>query len=395
LRMVPRLQCLFAGLALSLVSLACADLPVVDAGVCGNGIVEANEDCDTYAPPGGVCRPPSATPNANACKYDCSAKSGGPEACPKDARCGVDSICHFSSPSPAYAAFGEPLAIPAQSLRFGDFDGDGRQDLLALGNSNDLWQSFPRILFFDGTGQPQNVFDPRIPVSSPSILTLNQSDSPPDPRQQLVCGTSYGISALDVTSARSVLPIAYPIQQLPQGWLYRMARLRGTNQTSVNEAVLIFMSLSTAATSLNGQIIVADTGFQVGSMPNPVTQLAGEPIAANVIDGADSPCEEALLAFGGDSHVYMLTPCDSQGRWVQSTQPPVAVASLTGNKTISKTPIAARVDQDAHLDLLLADDAGNPYVAFGRGDGTFVADPSNPDSTLGQAWPISVTGAIA
>ncbi len=391
--MVSRFQYSLAGLAVSLVSLACADLPVVDTGVCGNGIVEANEDCDTYAPPGNVCRPPSAT--ANPCRYDCSAQSGGAEACPKDARCGVDHICHFSSPNPTYAAFGEPLAIPAQSLRLGDFDGDGKQDLLALGNSNNLWQSFPIVLFFDGAGKPQDVFDPRIPVSSPSILTLNQSDTPPDPRQQFVAGTSYGISALEVTPVeRSVLPIAYPIQQLPQGWQYRMVRVRGTGETSVHEAVLIFMSLSTPNNSMNGQIIVANSGFQVGSMPNPVSQLAGEPIAANVISGTDSPCEEALLAYTGDSHLYMLSPCDSSGQWVHSTLAPTPVASLTsptGNPAIGQTPIAARVDTDEYLDLLLADDAGNPYVAFGNGDGTFVADPGNPISTLGQAWPVSIT----
>jgi hypothetical protein len=391
--MSSRVQRVFAGLALSLVSLACADLPIVDAGVCGNGIVEGTEDCDTYAPPGQVCRPPTA--DKGACRFDCTAKNGVAPACPSDARCGTDGICRFSTGT--FAPWGEPLAMPAQTLKMGDFDGDGRQDLLALGNSNDLWQSFPRILFFDGTGQPQNVFDPRIPVSSPSILTLNQSDTPLDPRQQLVSGSSYGISALEVTSERAVLPIPYPIQQLPQGWLYRMVRLRGTSETSVNEAVLIFMSLSGSNTTEIGQIIVADTGFQLGPMPNPVDQIVGVPIGANFIDGSngtDSPCEEALVAFGGDSHVYMLAPCDSKGQWVHSTQPPSAVVSLTslsGNPAIGQTPIAARVDKDAHIDLLLADEAGNPYLAFGIGDGTFVADPNNPDSTLKQAWPVSVT----
>jgi hypothetical protein len=376
-----------------LCSLACAELTDIPPGVCGNGFLEGDEECDTYTESGQSCRPPGVE---GACRYDCSPPSGGPDACPKDPvigypSCGLDGICRRSKGT--YEAFGSFLSIPAQSVQLGDFDGDGRQDLLALGNASSLqWQSLPRFLFFDKTtGQLQDVFDPRMPISSPTIVRLDQTAAKQDLRRQVVFGTGFGIGTFEISSDREVLPIAYPFQQMPENWLYRMVRVRGTTENSVKESVLIFMGQNDSDSASPGEIAVAESVSVLAPMPKPVNMLAGEPVAANVVEGLTSPCEEVLFAFQGDNRVYMLEPCDSFGKWLTSTQPPISVLSLTGNHTISQTPIAAKVNkEDSLIDLVLVDESGTPHVAFGKGDGSFVADLGNPDATLGKAWPVTV-----
>jgi len=73
-----------------------------------------------------------------------------------------------------------------------------------------------------------------------------------------------------------------------------------------------------------------------------------------------------------------------------------AVAALGEDHSIEQGILVARVNQDSHLDLVLGDESGMPHVAFGRGDGTFAADPEAPEATLGTAWPMSVMrGACA
>ena len=376
----------------ALLSLACGELPNVAANVCGNAILEGTEECDTYAPPGQACRPPTATEGA--CRFDCTPTATGTPECPNGSQCGLDDVCHFGTGT--YETFGSTWPTPAEALQLGDFDGDGRQDLLALGSLNGSWQAFPRILFFDTAGHSQDIVDPRMAVNSPILLSGEASAGQTSSAPQVVFSSSDGIGAVHVTADRTVVPIAYPIQVLPQGWSYRFVRLRGNTQSFLKESVIIFMSDSSAAATSPGVIMAVNSSTRLAPMPKAAALLTGSPIAANVVDDAQtSPCDELLLTFQGDDQVYLLEPCDALGNWVTTDQAPKPVIALANSHTISRAPIAARIDDDAHLDLLIADETDNatPYVAFGQGDGTFAADPNNVASTLGTAWPISVVRA--
>jgi hypothetical protein len=282
------------------------------------------------------------------------------------------------------------LSVPAQALHMGDFDGDGRGDLLALGNANGLRQAYPRLLFFDTAGHEQDIVDPRIPISSPMVLTLDPSQGQSRQSQQIVFSSEFGIGAAEVTNDRTVLPIAYPIQVLPQGWSYRVLRLQGTAQSLLNEVVLLFMGDSAQGQATPGVIAEASSVTELAPLPKGVQQLAGPPIAANIVDSA-SPCDEPLLAYSGDEHVYLFEPCDEHGNLRLPADAPRPVVALAGAHPIGQSPIAAFVDDDEHLDLLIGDatDSAQPYVAFGRGDGTFRADPANPD-TRATAWPVEI-----
>jgi len=373
-------------------SLACGELPTVAADVCGNAILEGTEECDTWAPEGQACRPPTAT-EGTACRFDCTPTATGTPECPNGAQCGLDYVCRFGTGT--YETFGSTWSTPADALQLGDFDGDGRQDLLALGSPNGSWLAFPRILFFDATGHAQNIVDPRLAINSPILLSGEAPTGQVSSAPQLVFSSSDGIGAVHVTADGTVLPIAYPIQVLPQGWSYRFVRLLGNAQSFLKESVIIFMSESSSVATSPGVIMAVASSTKLAPMPKAAELLTGPPTAANVVDDTQtSPCDEVLLTFRGDDQVYMLKPCDALGNWVTTDQAPKPVIALANSHTISLPPIAARINaQDAHLSILVADetDAATPYVAFGQGDGTFAADPNNVAATLGTAWPVSVT----
>src|SRR5512146_1809892 len=75
----------FFGLALVLVGAlsGCTDLKDIPAGVCGNGVVESGEDCDSTST---SCGQPDTS---SACRLVCADDSG----CPTGWHCGTDGIC--------------------------------------------------------------------------------------------------------------------------------------------------------------------------------------------------------------------------------------------------------------------------------------------------------------
>jgi hypothetical protein len=102
-------------LALVAILTACTELPEVGPGVCGNGILEASEDCDN----------PSAS--CVQCGIVCDET-----ACTKPGfGCGVDDVCH----APSGVFDNEPrseLPFPVLGFRISDVDFDGYGDVVGL-----------------------------------------------------------------------------------------------------------------------------------------------------------------------------------------------------------------------------------------------------------------------
>src|SRR5205814_1078713 len=80
------------GLAMwAVVAPSCASLPSIQANVCGNGVIESGEDCDSAASKGTRCR---AQDEVSSCRFDCSEGTD----CPKGFLCGAgDSVCRAPS----------------------------------------------------------------------------------------------------------------------------------------------------------------------------------------------------------------------------------------------------------------------------------------------------------
>ena len=106
-------------LALAIAAAGCS-APRVDRGVCGNGVVEPGEDCD------------STDPRCDKCGITCRVTD---DCLAYDARggtagfvCGPDGFCH--APAGAFERAGE-VALPVTSLRVTGVNADGFGDVLA------------------------------------------------------------------------------------------------------------------------------------------------------------------------------------------------------------------------------------------------------------------------
>ncbi|MEO8702528.1 MAG: VCBS repeat-containing protein [Kofleriaceae bacterium] len=98
---------------------ACTDFSDVARGVCGNGLLEPGEDCD------------SESASCVRCAVSCNAASD----CPTDAyTCGVDGFCH--APSGVLGEPTAPVAFQADDLRIADIDRDGTGDVLGVSNTS-------------------------------------------------------------------------------------------------------------------------------------------------------------------------------------------------------------------------------------------------------------------
>src|SRR5262245_12594626 len=126
---------------------ACTTLPEIAAGTCGNGVVEAGEECDGDASAaGGTC---GAAADVNACHFVCESGT----SCPAGYTCGADQRCR--APSAIFAPAPGPYTFDATDLAAGDVDGDGTADLVGV-SATALTVRFgnDKADLFQGASQP-------------------------------------------------------------------------------------------------------------------------------------------------------------------------------------------------------------------------------------------------
>ena len=98
---------------------ACTDLAPIDRDVCGNGLLEAGEDCD------------SNDPSCVSCAVTCNTD----DQCPTSAyRCGVDGLCHAAGG--ALGALHAAGAFQADELAVTDIDHDGFGDAFGVSRTS-------------------------------------------------------------------------------------------------------------------------------------------------------------------------------------------------------------------------------------------------------------------
>jgi hypothetical protein len=108
------------GLLACLVAVAaCSDLGELPRDVCGNGLLEAGEDCD------------SDDPRCVRCAVTCTTTADCPTS---DYACGVDGFCH--APGGVLAEPTAPVTFQADDLVITDVDRDGFGDVLGVSGTS-------------------------------------------------------------------------------------------------------------------------------------------------------------------------------------------------------------------------------------------------------------------
>src|SRR5438067_13756300 len=107
----------------------CTDLAPLKPGVCGNGVLEPGEDCD------------SNDPTCIRCARVCSTASDCPTP---DYACGIDGFCH--APGGALGAPSVPVPFQVDDLVITDVNHDGVGDAIGLSKTSLV------VRFGDGNG---------------------------------------------------------------------------------------------------------------------------------------------------------------------------------------------------------------------------------------------------
>jgi hypothetical protein len=377
-----------AALCLFLSLLGCTSFEVIEPNVCGNKVLEAGEDCDTYPVKGKICRLPG---EAGACHFDCRPKADGSIVpCPPDLGCTADGVCR--TPDGTFEP-GVKLAAGVSSwLSTADFDGDGRLDIISTEAANELSQARFRIHYFGANAALEETRTfPRV-VTRPVTRKLVGDDAADD----LIFSTDL-IGMLPGRADREWVPASFSSYVLP-GTHLRAVPVRADG-VGDGIGLAIFSSLDEGPGVYVPELRDA-TLRRAAPLTRPFEELAAQPTAAELMTGRDSPCSEVMYAFLGDDSVHVLDLCQlgekppgDEVSWRGSALE--YVVHLPEGKSISSAPLAADVDGDGHLDVVVGSE-GDAYVA--HGDGTtletqasqlYLTDQEN-DSRFGVVAPLAV-----
>lgn len=377
-----------AGLAASvaLLSLAnCLNLPDIDKNVCGNRVIEdeAGEDCDGNALPdagvdgdvdaGGDGVVVSRNRCGAMCRWVCNVSDDPDVRCPDGFGCGIDGICHKRG----------GLSLPALSiggggvrrLLGGDFDGDGRQDAVALGDSS------LDILFFETNG----LIDRTLTVPNDRRLPAI-GDLDADGASDLVLNLGDALGVLTGQGNRTLKPRSYHSGDVDGDTkqVVPLGRIKNENTllAFISKAVKYPDGTTVVETSLDTIEIGGNNtpvSTKVGGMQPEIWdgELVGAvAVSVNTKSGSECP----VVAFEVDSFAgVILLSCGESGKLAEDPKE-ITIPLPPGNSPWAGA-FFADADADGDDDLLVGtvDNGGNQYLRFlqNNGSGTFTeaADP--------------------
>ena len=355
---------------------ACAPLDPIEVDVCGNGIVEAGEDCDRYADPDHTADAASphsavepqcgvATDPISACRYVCN-EAGPP--CPDGWACGHDGLCRH-----AIGLWTDPLGTFLQvrpgPIHVVELDGDGRLDLLSrTGAWVHGWLG-------DGAGHfGAGRILARLPFLGGRAQDIQAVDLSEDGLTDLVAVTKRGLAVLLGTESSEFSAVIFADRPLipPESdataarvWPLKLAR-RYHHLVRVQERDGHIEAL--ASDALINEPIGCPARFPG---VHRLADLAGEPAigpAARSGPEADENDQIMVLAFRGEQQLFVLRfgvvdrgPC--QGRASLYVQGIVEVPS-----PVVDGVRLGDIDSDGLTDIIVGLQAGTA-VALRTDDG--------------------------
>ncbi len=397
-----RLRPLLLGFVIVL--LDCATLEPLPNETCGNGVIDAKEDCDTF--PSDQCNQASA--GAAKCRLFCGTKTvkgadgkDAPKtfACPDGWGCSVDSFCR--QPDGTFETAQEPVSAGVTTMLVGDFDGDGRKDV--LGSSGPT--SKGRIHYFKTASAPQVVPLPGV-LAAPVIYDFDG-----DGRSDIAFGYTFrgartvddvlepdstgGYAIVVGQRDRAVVTKLFPTFTVPK-FDALIVPLAATTPVNIPKSAIgnEILSVATVQQKTGGRITLlrsvdgdpTDTisGF-LKVLPGTLDDLAGEPISAIIFDGAPkSTCGEIVVPVrtSGGANIQIHSPCERLGGQVVWSKGDPKELNLPG-ETLDRV-FVVDLDNDRHQDIIigtiLANGKTKVRVAYGTGTDLEMVD-APPDLT--------------
>ncbi|HKO49159.1 MAG TPA: VCBS repeat-containing protein [Polyangiaceae bacterium] len=380
-----RLRQLLATGSLWLLGSACTEFPSIPDTGCGNRVIElGTEDCDTFDPyPGSLCRPKGTE---NECRLDCAFDDNGVQRkCPLGWGCNADSICR--PPSGQFTETSLASDVGAWTLKAGDFDADGRQEVMSSEPLDATGATRLRFNHFDAQGALiETQLFPKT-LLSPTINQISEGDAISD-----IAFTTGALGVMYGRRDRSWVPEVFSSYRRRQASVRVVGVYDRTVQWSPPFATLISFPTETGF-----YLADPDTGGLTErlSIPGRIDQLVGDLVSGNIFaDSKHSPCFEPVYAMRGATHFSIVDACDSddQGAVVWRATFLSSEIPLVPAARIDAAPQVLDMDGDGNLDVLLGAN-GRPYVAFGDGSSLAAATPylaHARDPAFPQGTPLAV-----
>lgn len=340
---------------LGVCALGCTDLPEIDTGECGNGVREDRETCDTFAlNPGGRCRPKGSV---GECHLDCRLQSDGTRGtCPEGWGCDRDGLCRKP------VGLGESIELPlkgVESLASGDYDGDGRSDLVTREPVDAALRGKPTLHYLDENGAIRMSLPFPKAVGEPFVGDIDGD------RLDDFVFTTFLVGVLRGRPDRNWVPETFSSYRVPDSHL----RVVGVAEDAVISNAVNVVVFGTLQDRIGLFVPLESGALQLmAPLPAPVEMIAGDIRTGNIVDGVDSPCNEVVVAYRGASSFSAFDVCD----WDSTIGFPAWKTAAKEQKVALQPPaeiqstLVADLNGDDHLDVLIGTNAG-VYAAYGDG----------------------------
>lgn len=322
----------------------CNALPELRRGSCGNGVVEEHEDCDLHAHATGRCSAPG-TPLE--CRFVCDpdAPRSAP-TCPEGYGCSSEGVCRRATGEyvpGAVVSKDDPAALAS-----GDFDGNGRADILSLGPPNRLGQRSMRLYYVDQQGAELARWTTSKSLGAPSVLDLSN-----DGRDDLLFAAD-GIGVLLGQPDRTLLPQTFPSLRFPSAG----ARVAMVYDRPVQNTMPLVALASIDGES--GLFRVEPSGVEltrITELRQARDDILGV-VTADFLRSDAYPCLEIAIVYSDSSELSVYSVCEP-GR--DDTEPVWRAQALELRAELPRAPrpddappLAADLDRDGAVDLVVA-----------------------------------------